>query len=317
MQLYGTYKIIKNPGMPAFTGSTPGDIMPVKEGIGFIIVFINSGMDLMEMERVLFLALALTGISLPFSAAAMGDMNFVRQEQAAQERERETFRNRLFQDTLKPIETEEKSGEMPPVPSVSFYVKQVVLDNPSEELSFLNDMASQSTGHNMTAGDVERLVSRMNSKLMDKGYITSRVMVPEQNLSGVSRDLEHSDVLTAKVRELSRNLKPGEKKYFYSSMDFNGVKKGIYPTKDQKLAYGKVKLAINIEEDAEGNIVYKGEVGDTYNFEWHRINQSNYKNEHIKLIMNNGAVIYQEIGALQPFNWTASIEGYIRRGNKI
>lgn len=52
--------------------------MPVKKGIGFIIVFINSGMDLMEMERVLFLALALTGISLPFSAAAMGDMNFVR-----------------------------------------------------------------------------------------------------------------------------------------------------------------------------------------------------------------------------------------------
>ena len=121
MQLYGTYKIIKNPGMPAFTGSTPGDIMPVKKGIGFIIVFINSGMDLMEMERVLFLALALTGISLPFSAA-MGDMNFVRQEQAAQERERETFRNRLFQDTLKPIETEEKSGEVPPVSSVYFYM---------------------------------------------------------------------------------------------------------------------------------------------------------------------------------------------------
>ena len=96
--------------------------MPVKKGIEFIIVFINSGMDLMEMERVLFLALALTGISLPFSAAAMGDMNFVRQEQAAQERERETFRNRLFQDTLKPIETEEKSGEVPPVSSVSFYM---------------------------------------------------------------------------------------------------------------------------------------------------------------------------------------------------
>ena len=122
VQLYGTYKIIKNTGMTAFTGSTPGDIMPVKKGIGFIIVFINSGMNLMEMERVLFLALALTGISLPFSAAAMGDMNFVRQEQAAQERERETFRNRLFQDTLKPIETEEKSGEVPPVSSVYFYM---------------------------------------------------------------------------------------------------------------------------------------------------------------------------------------------------
>ena len=313
MQLYGTYKIIKNPGMPAFTGSTPGDIMPVKKGIGFIIVFINSGMDLMEMERVLFLALALTGISLPFSAAAMGDMNFVRQEQAAQERERETFRNRLFQDTLKPIETEEKSGEVPPVPSVSFYVKQVVLDHPSEELSFLDDMASQSTGHHMIAGDVERLVSRMNSKLMDKGYITSRVMVPEQNLSGVSRDLEHSDILAAKVRELSRNLKPGEKKYFYSSMDFNGV--GMHPSRDQQLAYGKVKLAVCVDKDAKGNISYSGEVGDTYNFDWHKVTQSSYKNEYIKLIMNNGAVFYQEIGALQPFNWIASIKGFVHGGS--
>lgn len=138
----------------------------------------------MKTERVLFLALALMGISCSFHAAAMEDVTFVRQEQAARSREREAFRNRIFQDTLKPMETEEKSGEVPPVSSVSFYVKQVVLDNPPEEFSFLDDMASQSTGHNMTAEDVERLVSRMNRKLMDKGYITSRVMVPEQNLSG-------------------------------------------------------------------------------------------------------------------------------------
>ena len=110
--------------------------MPVKKGIGFIIVFINSGMDLMEMERVLFLALALTGISCSFHAAAMEDVTFIRQEQAARGREREAFRDRLFQNTFKPMETEEKSGEVPPVPSVSFYVKKVVLDNPSEELSF-------------------------------------------------------------------------------------------------------------------------------------------------------------------------------------
>ena len=54
-----------------------------------------------------------------------------------------------------------------------------------------------------------------------------------------------------------------------------------------------------------------GEVGDTYNFDWHELTRSNYQNEHIKLVMNNGAVIYQKIGALQPFNWTASIKGHI------
>ena len=132
--------------------------------------------------------------------------------------------------------------------------------------------------------------------------------------SDISKDLEHSDVLAAKVRELSQHLKPGEKKYFYSSMDFNAGK--MNPSRDQQLAYGKVKLAISIEKDAKGNITYSGKVGDTYNFDWHMVNQSSYKNEHIKLIMNNGAVLYQEIGALQPFNWTASISGHVHGGNK-
>ena len=36
----------------------------------------------------------------------------------------------------------------------------------------------------------------------------------------------------------------------------------------------------------------------------------------LKLIMNNGAVLYQEIGALQSFNWTASISGQVHGGNK-
>lgn len=36
----------------------------------------------------------------------------------------------------------------------------------------------------------------------------------------------------------------------------------------------------------------------------------------LKLIMNNGAALYQEIGALQPFNWTASISGHVHGENK-
>ena len=80
---------------------------------------------------------------------------------------------------------------------------------------------------------------------------------------------------------------------------------------DQQLAYGKVKLAISIEKDKSGHISYMGEVGDTYNFDWHELTMPNYQNEHVKLVMNNGAVIYQKIGALQPFNWTASIKGHI------
>ena len=132
--------------------------------------------------------------------------------------------------------------------------------------------------------------------------------------SDVSRDLEHSDVLAAKVRKLSRNLKPGEKKYFYSSIDFNKSDDNS-PSKDQQWAYGKVKLAICVDKNTRGNISYSGEVGDTYNFDWHKVTQSSYKNEYIKLIMNNGAVFYQEIGVLQPFNWIASIKGFVHGGS--
>ena len=129
--------------------------------------------------------------------------------------------------------------------------------------------------------------------------------------SDVSKDMENSEILATKVKELARNMKPGEKKYFYSSMDFNGTNSYGYASRDQQLAYGKVKLAISIEKDKSGHISYVGEVGDTYNFDWHGLTKPNYQNEHIKLVMNNGAVIYQKIGALQPFNWTASIKGHI------
>ena len=36
----------------------------------------------------------------------------------------------------------------------------------------------------------------------------------------------------------------------------------------------------------------------------------------LKLIMNNGAALYQEIGALQPFNWTVLISGHVHGENK-
>ena len=131
--------------------------------------------------------------------------------------------------------------------------------------------------------------------------------------SDVSTDLEKSDVLKAKVEELSQSLKPGETKYIKTSMDFNGGNKSIVSL-DPKLAYGKVKLAICIEKDAEGNISYSGEVGDTYDFDWHNVS---YANGRYKLvIINNIAVKLQEEGALQPFNWIASIKGHIQGDNK-
>ncbi len=134
--------------------------------------------------------------------------------------------------------------------------------------------------------------------------------------SDVSTDLEQSDVLKFKVEELAENVRPGETKYFSSSMDYNDSNnQGAYPRYDQQLAYGKVKLAICIQKDAQGNISYSGRVADTYDFDWHEAELLDYFGS-VKLGMNNGAVIAQKKGVLQPFNWKASIEGRIQGGKK-
>ena len=153
------------------------------------------------------------------------------------------------------------------------------------------------------------------SKFMIHGLMGSGTSLSFEYSSDVSKDIEQSDVLKAKVSELGKDIQPGETKYIYTSMDFNSRKevngKLINPSRDQQLAYGKVKLAISIEKDAKGNITYSGKVGDTYDFNWHEVSQSNYENEKYKLIMNNGAVVAQKKGVIQPFNWTASIKGKI------
>ncbi len=158
------------------------------------------------------------------------------------------------------------------------------------------------------------------AKFMLHGLMGSGTELSFAHGSDVSNDLERSDVLKFKVEELAQNVKPGETKYFSSSMDYNSRKaaNGKYtnPSYDQQLAYGKVKLAISIQKDAEGNISYSGRVADTYDFDWHEANPDNNLRENIKLVMNNGAVVYQKIGVLQPFNWKASIKGRIQGGKK-
>ena len=69
----------------------------------------------MEVERVLFLTLALSGISLllPWKTGPL----------PARSGRRESFRNRIIRDIMNPVETEDRSGEVPPVSSVSFYIK--------------------------------------------------------------------------------------------------------------------------------------------------------------------------------------------------
>lgn len=92
----------------------------------------------------------------------------------------------------------------------------------------------------------------------------------------------------------------------------------------QKLAYGNLKVAIQITRDENNNIIFYGQAGDVYNFEYHNYVEKieSVKNQGLKEIfkagvltlINNGAVAYQNTGALQPFTWTADIRGTIAGG---
>ena len=150
------------------------------------------------------------------------------------------------------------------------------------------------------------------SKLLKYSLDGSGQPLTFEHGSDVSTDLEKSDVLKAKLSELGANLQPGETKYIKTSLDFNGGE--MDSSLDQKLAYGKVKLIISIQKDTKGNIFYSGEVGDTYDFDWHDVSYSN--GDYKVVIINNIAVKLQEEGALQPFNWTASIKGCVQGGSK-
>ncbi len=153
------------------------------------------------------------------------------------------------------------------------------------------------------------------SKFLAYGLSGSGKTLTFEHGSDVSTNLEKSDVLKLKVEEFAQHMQPGETKYISTSLDFNLRKEvnGKYtnPSLDQQLAYGKVSLAICIQKDGKGNISYSGRVADTYDFDWHNANPDNDLKENIKLVMNNGAVVYQKIGALQPFNWKASVKGRI------
>ena len=86
------------------------------------------------------------------------------------------------------------------------------------------------------------------------------------------------------------------------------------------LGYGRIKLGLRITRN-ENSIDYYGQASDAYNFEWHDVNSNLEKmkedsswDQFKKLIIdviNNGAAGYQEIGAIQAFDWSANLDGTI------
>ena len=137
----------------------------------------------------------------------------------------------------------------------------------------------------------------------------------------ISSDLNNSAILRAAIQSYGMKLKVGETKYIYGSVNLQIFDEyNNPPTENGRLGYGKVKLGLQITRN-ENSIDYYGQASDAYNFEWHDINSNLEKmkedsswDQFRKLIIdviNNGAAGYQEIGAIQTFDWSANLDGTI------
>lgn len=129
----------------------------------------------------------LSAASVAFVEAADVQDSFVRREQQEQARERIERRDDRREQVQ--VKIEEKSEvEMAPAQTnaAAFYVDEIILDDVPDEAGFLEEMAEVYEGRTLSLEDIRALVAAMNRKLLDKGYVTSRVVIPEQNiLSGM------------------------------------------------------------------------------------------------------------------------------------
>ena len=130
----------------------------------------------------------------------------------------------------------------------------------------------------------------------------------------IGSDLSRSLILRAAIKQYGEKMEIGETRYIFSSIDLqNADEYSNLPTPNGKLGYGKVKLGLQITRTEEG-IDFYGQAGDAYNFEWHKINLLSDAGKIRSMLVdfiNNGAYGYQELGALQPFEWSANLDGTI------
>lgn len=106
--------------------------------------------------------------------------------QELQNQAKEIAKWKADRESLSRIQVEKADGEKGmsscSLPSAAFYVQEITLKNLPEELDFLYNLLPSYENRNLKLSDIEELVRELNQKLQDKGYVTSQVVIPEQNL---------------------------------------------------------------------------------------------------------------------------------------
>ena len=129
-------------------------------------------------------ALLLAVVILPLSVSPANAAPLSQQEQLDQSREQEAARQeRLHQERTEVDTPALPSSSLPADENVRFPITKVVLENDSGKFYFLRHIARDYEGRELALKEINEAVGKMNHELMQRGFSTSRVVIPEQNLS--------------------------------------------------------------------------------------------------------------------------------------
>ena len=140
----------------------------------------------MKIKRLVLLSLGVLGASMPFEAYAENPiMPMAQQEQLQQDREVQQERN-LRLDTER-VETVVSKPAPIDVPSdqngASFFIHHIQLDGVPKEFTFLHKIARKNEQRIVTVADITNIRNSLQRKLLDRGFVTSQVYIPEQNVN--------------------------------------------------------------------------------------------------------------------------------------
>lgn len=140
----------------------------------------------MNIKRLVLLSLGVYSLSIPLMVQAADPViPMTQQEQLQQDRDTQRERNlRLDAERVGTVVSEPALIDVPSDKNgTSFYIKQIQLDGVPKELSFLNKIARKHEQKHVTVSDITNIRNAFQRKLLDKGFVTSQVYIPEQNLN--------------------------------------------------------------------------------------------------------------------------------------
>lgn len=132
-----------------------------------------------ENRNSLYFLTMMTG-----AVSAAPVLNYTGEERLEEARQREEERQeRLRIPRIENIENglnekEKADAVLGPV----FKIDEIILSGQEEKFGWLQDIIQPHIHTEMGISSVNRLVKDLNAKLLDKGYVTSRIVIPEQNM---------------------------------------------------------------------------------------------------------------------------------------